>query len=137
MITYQEIKDWLKERDNKQKIIIGACFALVFIVGFGTGRFDRENSKANAKQQVHYNTTFQSKPPKNAAAAAPAAGEGQVAGTATGTPATGCVVKGNIGSTGKKTYHVAGGAFYATVKPEQCFATEAQAVAAGFVKSKR
>jgi micrococcal nuclease len=59
---------------------------------------------------------------------------------ATSTPADGtsnCLIKGNISSSGKKIYHVPGGALYKVVKPKQCFNTKAQAVAAGFVKSKR
>lgn len=50
---------------------------------------------------------------------------------------TNCPVKGNISSTGNKIYHVVGGAFYARVKPEQCFNDEATAKAAGFRKSSR
>jgi micrococcal nuclease len=48
-----------------------------------------------------------------------------------------CVIKGNISSGGKKIYHVPGGASYKVVKPEQCFNTEAEAAAAGYVKASR
>ena len=45
-------------------------------------------------------------------------------------------IKGNISSSGK-IYHMPGGAFYARTNPEMCFATEAEASAAGFRKSSR
>jgi hypothetical protein len=47
-----------------------------------------------------------------------------------------CKIKGNIG-TGGKIYHMPGGASYKIVKPEMCFNTEAEAVAAGFRKAGR
>ncbi len=43
-------------------------------------------------------------------------------------------IKGNAQS---KIYHVPGGDFYAKTKPEECFATEEEAAAAGYRKSKR
>ncbi|MBE7700691.1 hypothetical protein H9623_10305 [Oerskovia sp. Sa1BUA8] len=48
-----------------------------------------------------------------------------------------CRVKGNHSSSGEWIYHVPGGQFYAVTIPEACFDTEAQAVAAGYRKSKR
>ena len=137
MYRYEEIKDWLKE--NKRQLVLAVCFILVFLVGFGSGRFEREMRRDRQKPLTNYTTQTkeapQNKEGDNAAtvqakttdAATPA-----VAGATTGD----CVVKGNI-SSAKKIYHIAGGAFYKTVKPEQCFKTEAEAVAAGFVKSQR
>ena len=43
-------------------------------------------------------------------------------------------IKGNASS---MIYHVPGGAFYARTKPEECFATEADAQAAGYRRSQR
>ena len=140
MITYEQVKDWLKEKDNKQKIVTGACFVVVFFVGFGTGHYNRNAN--HSKLQSNY-TTFQSKKPVLVPSK-----EGEAADNknndnnkeikiATSTPSAACIIKGNISASGKKIYHVKGGSFYARVKPEQCFTTEAQAQTAGFVKSSR
>lgn len=45
-------------------------------------------------------------------------------------------IKGNI-SGKSRIYHMPGGAFYERTNPEMCFDTEAEAQAAGFVKSSR
>jgi micrococcal nuclease len=47
------------------------------------------------------------------------------------------LIKGNINSKGEKIYHVPGGAFYDRTNAEEWFATEAEARAAGYRKSKR
>ena len=133
-MTYQEIKT--KFVENKEKIVLGICFALVFIVGFGAGKYDGAIQPQNYKQQANYTTTQDKKPSPFANKEGDAAATGTVAGAATSTPSS-CVVKGNISAKGKKVYHVVGGAFYKIVKPEQCFNTEAEALAAGFVKSSR
>lgn len=55
------------------------------------------------------------------------------AGCAPGKP-----VKGNLTtSSGERIYHVPGGAFYDRTIPEECFATEADARAAGYRRSQR
>ncbi|WP_049897638.1 hypothetical protein [Nesterenkonia massiliensis] len=46
-------------------------------------------------------------------------------------------VKGNRSSSGEWIYHVRGGQYYAATNPEECFATEAAARAAGYRASKR
>lgn len=56
--------------------------------------------------------------------------------------AGGCVIKGNISSSGEKIYHVPGGQYYDrtkinTAKGERLFCTGADAIAAGWRKSKR
>ncbi len=139
MLTYEKISNWLKEKENKDKIILGACFILVFVVGFGTGNYERGIRRDAVKPQINYTTQTAKKP------AAPGANTetGTVLGTqtkataASSTPTGSCIVKGNISTGGRKIYHVQGGAFYKIVKPEQCFKTEAEALAAGFVKSGR
>jgi hypothetical protein len=140
MITYENLKTWLGEKENKQKAIIGVCFVVVFFVGFGAGSFKRLSMRDTNKTYSNY-TTQPAKKPLTAEAGTQAdlnAAQPIVAGAATSTPATGaCIVKGNISSTGSKIYHVKGGAFYDRVKPEQCFNTEAEAQAAGFRKSSR
>jgi len=133
MFTYQEAKTWLAEKENKQKIIYGICFILVFIIGFGTGKFDTESRGPTSQKQINYSTKSALNP---APAAVSKAEGGGTSVKGTSTPAN-CVIKGNINSKGYKIYHIPGGAFYKITKPEQCFATEAEAQAAGFVKSSR
>ncbi len=133
MLSYEQIKTWLKEKENKNKVVLVACFIVVFLVGFGTGRYERGSRRDTYKPLSNY-TTQSIKKPQGAPAA-----EADVAGVTTTTLPSliNCVVKGNISAKGKKVYHVVGGAFYKIVKPEQCFKTEAEAVTAGFVKSSR
>lgn len=54
----------------------------------------------------------------------------------------GCLIKGNVSTSGERIYHVPGGAFYnATVidpkRGERWFCSEAEARAAGWRRSKR
>ncbi|HVY67599.1 MAG TPA: hypothetical protein VHA30_01735 [Patescibacteria group bacterium] len=142
MLSYKEIK--IKIQENKPKIILGICFILVFLIGFGSGKYEKQIQRQTAKSQNNYSTKKAVSPSPaverdKAAAAAPAV---EPAAVATSTPAVAgaaatCLIKGNISSSGRKLYHVVGGAFYNTVKPEQCFNTEAEALAAGFTKSSR
>ena len=58
------------------------------------------------------------------------------------TPPTGCRIKGNISASGEKIYHVPGGKFYNNTviepeKGERWFCSEAEAVAAGWRRSKQ
>lgn len=48
-----------------------------------------------------------------------------------------CRVKGNVSSSGEPTYQVPGDSYYDVTDPEECFATEADAVAGGYRASKR
>jgi hypothetical protein len=140
MWTYEDIKK--KFLEKKQPIVVGICFILVFIIGFGTGRFERQENRQSAKNQSYYTTKKDdSQAPQKNAKEEDAAQKGEkVLGEQTqkNNPVSSeCVVKGNFSSSGKKIYHIKGGAFYNTVKPEQCFKTESEAKAAGFVKSSR
>ncbi len=133
MISYEQAKVWVKE--NKQQIVLAVCFVLVFIVGFGSGRYEREFRRQKIKPQNNYTTNSTKTsitPPDNKPGT-----EGAVLGAKTASSTGDCIIKGNIASTGKKIFHVPTGAFYKTVKPEQCFKTESEAVAAGFIKSSR
>ncbi len=130
MLRYENLKNWASA--HKDVLIAAACFVLIFFVGFGTGSYVKKQRKLNSSQ-VNY-TTKQTQKPAPVAVKKPVAA---VAGDSTTTQATACVIKGNISSGGKKIFHVQGGAFYARVKPEQCFSTEQEALAAGFVKSSR
>ncbi len=133
LLDYEKFKKWFIE--NKPKIVIGVCFVLVFIIGFGTGRYDKESASRRAKannNQKYYNTDSGIKP--KVGAVGETTDENKVLPAST---ATQCLIKGNISTKGKKIYHVPSGAFYNQVKPEQCFANEEQARAAGYVKSSR
>ncbi|PIR96150.1 MAG: hypothetical protein COT92_02740 [Candidatus Doudnabacteria bacterium CG10_big_fil_rev_8_21_14_0_10_42_18] len=138
MISYEEIKNWLKERENKNKLVLGACFVLVFLVGFGTGKFEKEIRKPPV--QNNYTTNSVSKATVEGGAGEQAKQENiQVLGDITpdtASSSTLCVIKGNVSSSGL-IYHVKGGSFYDRTDPEMCFNTEAEAQAAGFRKSSR
>ena len=115
-------------------------FVLIFLVGFGAGRFEKSLRRDNVKSQSNYTTQQDKKPLVTEAPAGQTTaqnGEGTVAGNSTTTVPTDCKIKGNIASGGKKLFHVKGGAFYDRTNAEMCFNTEAEALAAGFVKSSR
>ena len=66
---------------------------------------------------------------------------GFVAGTRTTAPASNCVIKGNISSSGDKIYHLPGQKYYSKTvisdsKGERWFCTEEEAQGAGWRKSK-
>ena len=130
MITYKAIENWWANKENKNKVAVAAGFVVIFFVGFGVGAYEKQARRELYKSQPNYTTVQSKKPALNTAEAG-----GVVAGAATSTSE--CIIKGNISAQGKKIYHVKGGAFYARVKPEQCFNTEEEAIAAGFVKSSR
>lgn len=48
-----------------------------------------------------------------------------------------CSVKGNVSSSGELIYHVPGGFYYDATDPEECFATETDAVAEVYRASKQ
>jgi hypothetical protein len=130
-MNYEQVKE--KIALLKPVFVLAACFVLVFVVGFGIGRYDREQRRLEFSQQINYSTKEDEEaniPQPEKATTTPA-----VMGAETGKGD--CPVKGNIGSKGKKTYHIIGGAFYDRTNPEQCFKTETEARAAGFVKSSR
>lgn len=134
MEKYESFKKWLEQ--NRPKIILGACFVLVFILGFGTGRYDRENfSKRNSNNQSQNNYTTKTAPKPKEVSTEREQPETKVLGASVDTKD--CPIKGNISAQGKKIYHVKGGSFYDRTNPEQCFKTEAEARSFGFVKSSR
>ena len=134
-MSYEEIKIWLAEKENKNKIALGISFVVVFLVGFGAGSFAKTVKTVPAKSQYNY-TTSQAKTPTPKADMV-AESKNQAVSSIASSTKSGCLIKGNISSSGRKIYHVPTGALYKVVKPEQCFDTEAEALAAGFVKSGR
>ena len=131
MMSYQELKNWLNDKENKQKVVYGFCFVLVFIIGFGAGKFDKDARGPKLKTQSNYTTNIKPGTTPKVLPTPPALTPAQVLGTAA---AKVCPVKGNASS---KIYHLPGGAFYNTLKSPRCFFTEAEAQAAGFRKSGR
>jgi hypothetical protein len=138
MMTYEEFQAWYDR--HKGNIMLGACFVLVFLSGFGAGRFDKYRASKD-KAPANYSKPVEKQQKAAVEIKTKAEGEGVVAGVtiASSSPAAPqeCKIKGNISSGGKKIYHIPGGASYKTTKPEQCFNTEEEAAAAGFVKSGR
>src|SRR6266404_2202416 len=126
MITYEEIKNWFEQKENKDRLVLGVSFVLTFVVGFGAGKYQQQSRRDTYKPQSNYTTQASKKPfspttnQNQPAAQTKAQGQGTVAGAQTSQSKT-CPIKGNISTNGKKIYHMPGGAFYNIVKPEQCF----------------
>lgn len=102
-----------------QGLVLCICFGSGYMAGRGEEsvlRRDLNQSNYNKKQAINTSTKAKEHSP---------------------TTQTNCSIKGNISSTGKKTYHLPGGAFYKRTTAEQCFDTEQDAISAGFVKSSR
>jgi hypothetical protein len=145
-MNYENLKKWIE--NNRQKIYYAGCCVIIFVLGFGTGRFDRKLiAKNQTSTKSNYTTKSTEKPVDNTekktkATANPVTEEPAVTATQdkskleNKTTSGECKIKGNI-SANSKIYHVKGGSFYERVKPEQCFNTEAEAKAAGFRKSGR
>jgi hypothetical protein len=130
MILYQKMKTFLV--DNKRRFAFIAAGVVVFLVGYGTGRFallplyNNGGAPKNGVKSSNYTTSTGAAPNGN--------GTGKAAASPVkpgGDPA--CPIKGNMASTKEKKYYTASDRGYAQVKPEQCFKTEAEALAAGFV----
>ena len=139
-MSYEKLKALVSEH-KAQLVTVAAC-AVMFVVGFGTGKASKPVEKpteysdytANSKEKLEETTTTatQSPPPSNNL---PKNEEKQITGKPFD-PNQPCIIKGNI-SGSNKIFHVKGGSSYEKTVPEQCFDTEAQAQAAGFRKAKR
>lgn len=114
--------------ENLYKIKIMGIFAITFLVGFGTGtEYYKNSDRFNGTSDSHYTTNDAILKSKNRGV-----GEGDDVVQDVPKP---CQVKGNIGSNGKKVYHIAAGQYYKKVTAEVCFVNEQEAKKAGFVKS--
>lgn len=134
--------------ENKSKIVLGGCFALMFLVGFGTGDYVKYKTPAPSLIQTNYTT--KTAPAPFLGATSPAKSKIEANATSsnpltvpTTTPTfsetpidlSNCLIKGNVSS---KIYHVPGQQTYKRfTHPTRCFNTEAEAQAVGFVKAKR
>jgi hypothetical protein len=117
--------------EQRPKIIALMCMAVAFGTGYGLGSHE-SNAVKISRRQLDYTTNDAKRQPTVTPTSKPLTGKAE-----SGSNATDCKVKGNIGSGNKKTYHVAGGAFYDRTNAEVCFATEAEASAAGFIKASK
>ncbi|MBI3231702.1 MAG: hypothetical protein HYZ51_01315, partial [Candidatus Doudnabacteria bacterium] len=135
-------------KEHGKEITVGVCFVLIFLIGFGTGRYHSEAGSASRRSEVQNNysktSANQQKTPSPTIDEARARTKQQVAGDTVSAakagdqdPKADCLIKGNISATGGKIYHIKGGAFYDRTNPEQCFNTEEEAKGAGYRRSSR
>jgi hypothetical protein len=112
---------------HQQKIALGLGFVAVAAIGFFGGQ--SINSKPHNDAQlpsVSASTNYTETKPSLQTNLTPQ------------TPSEPLNCEGKIKGSSTHKYHVPGGAFYKkTTKPIACFDTEAEAKAAGFVKSSR
>jgi hypothetical protein len=128
-MTYDHLKTKLQE--NKQTVIYVISSILIFVLGYGTGRANQVTQKI-VSTQPYSSRNITEKQSTTATTAEPLATDTKKA------PAGECTkIKGNISAKGDRIYHMPGGASYKRVNPEQCFATESEATAAGFRKASR
>jgi hypothetical protein len=135
-MSYEELKTLVSE--HKARLATVAACAVMFVVGFGTGHATKPEAAPNEQSDyIDYTSKPEEKPaPTNNV---PLADEKQITPPSAGKaydPSQPCVIKGNV-SGSSKIFHVKGGSSYEKTVPEQCFNTEAEAVAAGFRKAKR
>lgn len=95
-------------------------------------------AEAKAKAEAQRRALVAAAPPKKPTTTTTTAPKPK---TTTGTSTSGCVIKGNISSSGEKIYHVPGGGSYSVTKitlskGERWFCSEAAAVAAGWRKAR-
>lgn len=136
MKSYSDFKEWYGR--HRLKFVLGWCFILVFLSGYGIGRHYGADSKINGQVQGNYTTKTPVKQTLETTGEGEMKAEEKPAVETAQSKITGpCTIKGNIGAGNKKIYHMQGGAFYDRTQEEMCFNTEAEAKAAGFVKSSR
>lgn len=116
-------------KTNQEKIALIVGFLLIAGLGFFLGRITAlQYSAPEIKIDEVFSNPFNNS--QNLTISQPAANFGG------GLDCQG-KIKGNINTNGRKLYHMPNGAFYTRTNPEMCFNTEAEATAAGFVKSSR
>jgi hypothetical protein len=111
----------------QQKIALGLGFVAVAAIGFYGGRSINSKPLNDAQlPSVSATTNYTQIEPPAQTVATPETSSGTFD------------CEGKIKGSSTHKYHVPGGAFYKkTTKPIACFDTEAEAIAAGFVKSSR
>jgi hypothetical protein len=116
---------------NQEKIIekgkplgiAAICMTAVFVVGFGAGKLHTGVSQSVPAKRSLSNYNTNSAPTESRSATA----------TNANTAANECPIKGSK----SKIYHIQGGSFYERTNADRCFVTEADAQAAGYIKSSR
>ena len=134
-MNYKNIKNTLDDAwtEYKPKVILIAVLIVIFISGYGAGRGERNGTKP-VRRQLNYTTNTTARPSPSPTKITKNVSP-KISNTNRQSTAE-CHIKGNVGS-GKKTYHIPGGAFYNRTNAELCFNTEEEAQAAGFTKSSR
>lgn len=127
-------------KNHEQKIALLIGFLLIAILFFNLGKFSARHHPPEIKVQepsLDLTQIYDNLKNLNLQLALPQE-QGSVAGAAIEQEKLNCEgkIKGNISSKAR-IYHVPGGAFYKRTIPEICFASEKEAQAAGFRKSKR
>lgn len=121
------MNNYIKNFAEKWKPVLAAviCLVLVFVAGFSVGQnYDQVGSQSVQNRST--NTNYTTKPVE------------EIKTTAKPTQANAmsteeCKVKGSK----SKIYHLPGGSFYNRTNAAQCFATEDDAISAGYTKSSR
>jgi hypothetical protein len=136
--------------DNKYKlIIVGSLFA-AFVSGFSlaalrnsfSNSFAGANSTTNNTAIKPYDQYNQDTQKQNQDGTLPVVSDNvstsnKATGASKQTSSDTCPVKGKKSKTGKNIYYLPGSLFFSRLKSPTCFATEQQAIAAGFVKTTR
>jgi hypothetical protein len=132
-MNMNELIEKLRGDKGKALGIAAVCFAAVFLAGFWTGQTSlsgkdadgRSAAAGTSKRSLNYTTNTGEGTKHNATPAS-------VPAVPNANP-TDCYIKGSK----SKIYHLPGGSFYERTNAAQCFATEAEAQAAGYKKSSR
>jgi hypothetical protein len=126
------LKNFLISRQQIIVLVIG--YLLVAGLAFSLGKISASKHQA---PEIRIEQAFT--PLNNTAETAPeqleSGNNSSNPGSVAGANCQAGQIKGNISGT-SKVYHMPGGSFYNRTTPEQCFNTEAEAVTAGFRKSK-
>jgi hypothetical protein len=122
-------------KDHQQKIALILGFIAVATIGFYGGLNLNRKSSVNAPVTAASNNSYYT---QKEASTQTAPVESIEAKTSSESLPVSPDCGGKIKGSSSHKYHMPGGAFYTrTTHPIACFATEAEAVAAGFAKSSR
>jgi hypothetical protein len=113
-------------KDHQQTLVLALGYILVAGTGFFLGQATANDS---TPPEIRIEEVFSY---VNDSAVKP-----QTQSVPTPAPSNDCAnkIKGNISASGNKIYHVPQGSFYQRTVAEICFATEEEAIKAGFRKS--
>ncbi len=108
----------LFDLSTKDQIKMAVVMTAIFIAGFGTARhYYKHSNDSSLNNYQHYTTESEN--------------------DKRGLADSKCIIKGNVPVRGTKKYYLPGTKGYASVSPEQCFTTEAEAIRAGFISNSK